>query len=167
MPETPVQSEVEQSENVEVDEFSIQMEQLRKKQKPAYAIGAGILATVVTTALWILIAQKYQVSWMALGVGFGTAFAIQYAGKIVEQWYGFIGAFLTVLGIIAGTIVTAVNIFSKIKKVPKVEIWAQLDFSMALNFFTALIRPIDLLLFLGSIFAAFWFSFKHVERPMP
>lgn len=167
MSQTPSQPVAQQSAEVEVDEFAIQMKQLRKKQKPTMAIGAGILASIVTTALWLLIAQKYQVSWMALAIGFGTAYSIQYAGKIVDQWYGFVAAFLTLAGILFATIITAINIFSKVKHVPKSDIIAQLDFSMAVSFISALMRPIDVLLFLGSIFAAFWFSFKHVQRPMP
>ena len=165
MTETPLQST--QDQEFEVDEFALKLEQLRKKQKPLLGISAGILAFIVTTALWILMASKYQVSWMALAVGFGTAFSIQYAGKIIDQWYGFIAAFLTLVSIIIGTLNTAVNIFATGKQIPKSEVLAQLDFSMAMNFFTAMMRPIDVLLSLGALFAAFWFSFKHVEPPQP
>jgi hypothetical protein len=165
MSDTPIQSA--QTQEPEVDEFALKLEQLRKKQKPLLAISAGILAFIATTVLWILMASKYQVSWMALAVGFGTAFSIQYAGKIVDQWYGCIAAFLTLLAIIVGTLNTAVNIFATGKKIAKSEVLAQLDFSMAMSFFTAIMRPIDVLLSLGAIFAAFWFSFKHIEPPQP
>ncbi len=165
MSETQLQSA--EAQEMEVDEFAIKLEQLRKKQKPLLAIGAGVLASILTTVLWLLMAQKYQVSWMALAVGFGTAFAIQYGGKIIDQWYGYIGAFLTAVAIIVGTLSTAVNIFATGKKIPKSEVLSQLDFSMATSFMTAMMRPIDILLSLGAIFAAFWFSFKHVEPPRP
>lgn len=165
MADTPLQSA--EPQEMEVDEFAIKLEQLRKKQKPLLAISAGVLASIATTALWIFMANKYQVSWMALAVGFGTAFSIQYGGKIVDQWYGFIAAFLTMIAIIIGTLNTAVNIFATGKKIPKSEVLSQLDFSMAMNFFTAMMRPIDVLLSLGAIFAAFWFSFKHIEPPQP
>jgi hypothetical protein len=62
---------------------------------------------------------------------------------------------------------TAVNIFATGKQIPKSEVLAQLDFSMAMSFFTAMMRPIDVLLSLGAIFAAFWFSFKHLKPPQP
>lgn len=165
MSETPLQSS--QAQDLEVDEFAIKLEQLRKKQKPMMAIGAGVLASIVATSLWLLIAQKYQVSWMALAVGFGTAYSIQYAGKIIDQWYGYIAAFLTAIGIVVGTLSTAVNIYSTGKHIAKSEVIAKLDFSMAMSFFTAMMRPIDILLFLGSIFAAFWFSFKHIPPTQP
>lgn len=165
MSDTPLQSA--QPQELEVDEFAIKLEQLRKKQKPLLAISAGVLAFIATTVLWIFMASKYQVSWMALAVGFGTAFSIQYAGKIIDQWYGYIAAFLTLISIIVGTLSTAVNIFAAGKHIPKSEVLAQLDFSMATNFFTAMMRPIDVILSLGAIFAAFWFSFKHIEPPQP
>lgn len=165
MSDTPLQSA--QPQELEVDEFAIKLEQLRKKQKPLLAISAGTLAFIATTVLWVLMASKYQVSWMALAVGFGTAFSIQYAGKIIDQWYGFIAVFLTLISIIVGTLSTAVNIFAAGKQIPKSEVLAQLDFPMAINFFTAMMRPIDVILSLGAIFAAFWFSFKHLEPPQP
>ncbi len=165
MSDAPLQSA--QPQKLEVDEFAIKLEHLRKKQNPLLAISAGILAFIATTALWILMANKYQVSWMALAVGFGIAFSIQYAGKIIDQWYGFISAFLTVISIIVGTLYTAVNIFATGKQITKSEVLSQFDFSMAINFFTAIMRPIDVILSLGAIFAAFWFSFKHIEPPQP
>jgi len=165
MSDTPLQSA--QPQELEVDEFAIKLEQLRKKQKPLLAISAGALAFIATTVLWVFMASKYQVSWMALAVGFGTAFSIQYAGKIIDQWYGFIAAFLTLISIIVGTLSTAVNIFAAGKQIPKSQVLAQLDFSMAMNFFTAMMRPIDVILSLGAIIAAFWFSFKHIEPPQP
>lgn len=165
MSDTPLQSA--EPQELEVDEFAIKLEQLRKKQKPLLAISAGVLAFVVTTVLWILMAQKYQASWMALAVSFGIAFSIQFGGKIIDRWYGLIAAFLTMIGIVVGTLYTAVNIFSTGKNIPKSEVLAQLDFPTVTNFFTAMMRPIDVLLSLGAIFAAFWFSSKHVEPPQP
>lgn len=167
MSQTPSQNEVTQSDEIEVDEFSIKMNQLKKKQKPALAIGAAFLASIIISFLWILISQKYKVAWMSLALGFGTAYATQYAGKIVDSWYGFISSFLTLIGIIFATLFTAITIFSNGKKIPKSEVIAQLDISTAISFIMALMQPIDMLISLGAIFAAFWFSHKHIQRPMP
>ena len=75
----------------------------------ALAIGAGLTAAIVGAAVWaiITITIKYQIGWMAIGVGFLVGFAISYAGG-TGVGFRILGALLALLGCVAGNFLSIV-----------------------------------------------------------
>lgn len=131
------------------------------KSRPLFALGAGILAATAGCALWIFIAQKYQLLWMSAAVAFGIASAIRYAGNTNHFVYGIYGAFLSAVVALAGNLATAIFIVSKRGKTPA-EILSELDVGTAVTFLNALLNPpMGPIFYAAAIFLGFWFSFKH------
>lgn len=158
------QSQVQEETDFEIDASAVKLNELRKKQKPMLGIPVGVLATVAVTALWILMSSKYKLSWMCVGAAVGIAFSIQYTAKAVDLWYGIVGAFLSLVSSITGNLFTAVFLVSNHKNIPASEVWAGMSVSKALTYLNALAQPFDYLMYLGAIFAGFYFSFKHIKQ---
>lgn len=161
---------MEQNQNIqeetldfEINASTVKLHELRKKQKPFYGICAGILVSIAATSLWILMASKYKLSWMAVAVAVGIAFSIQYSAKAVDFWYGLVGASLSLISAITGNLFTAVFIFAKYKNIPSSEVFSELDISTALSLLKALTQPLDYLMYIGAAYAGFYFSFKHFK----
>ena len=96
----------EEIAEIEVKETKVKSQSPKKEQNALFGIGAGILAAVAGTALWILIAQKYKMPMLSIAIAFGIASAIRYAGKTNDMWYGIIGAALSLIVAIVGNIAT-------------------------------------------------------------
>ena len=69
-------------------------------------IGGGI-AMLVGAAIWgaITYFTEYQISWMAVGVGFLVGTAIQFFGKGKSVTFGISGAALSLIGCLLGNLV--------------------------------------------------------------
>src|SRR5690348_8928868 len=78
--------------------------ELQKQQDPVYAIVGGLSAALLSAVLWavITVATKYQIGYMAVGVGLLVGFAVRLFGAGVDQYFGIIGAFFSLLGCLLG-----------------------------------------------------------------
>ena len=133
------------------------------RQNLPTGILAGVGAMLAGTVLWILVAQKYQVSWMSIVVAFGIASATKYAGKVTVWWPGAINAILALIAAIIGNLATAVYIVSKRGKTPG-EIMAGMDVGTAVTFLKALSGPVGIVFYALAIYVGFWFSFTHIPK---
>lgn len=154
------------SEMSETALYKKQLNDLRARQRPLIAVVSGIGAMAAGTALWILIAQRYQISGLSLAVAFGIASAIKYSGKTVDFRYGIAGGILSLIAAIAGNLATTIFILSKRGKTP-MEILLQLDPATALSLLKALSGPMGVLFYIATVGIGFWFAFRHIPKPPP
>jgi hypothetical protein len=68
-------------------------------------VGGGV-AMLISAVIWGVITYitEYQISWMAIGVGFFVGIAIQKLGKGKTLTYGVSGAVLSLLGCLLGNL---------------------------------------------------------------
>jgi hypothetical protein len=132
-------------------------------QNVPLGIGAGVGVAIVGTGLWIVIAQKYQITWMSVVIAFGIASAMKYAGKFKVMWPGIISAFLSIIAAVIGNLATAIVIVSKRGSTPG-EIIAQLDIATAISFLKAIGGPMGIIFYLVVLYVGFWFAFKHEPK---
>jgi len=156
-------SDTQQPEKKQENKQVQMLEALRKKQNPQFGIIAGVASSIVITFIWIVIAHKLKVSWMSLAAAFGIAFSIQFAGKTVDLWYGIVGGTLSLLAALTGHMSTAILLLSKYKEISVAQVLSELTFSKFFTYFSALMQPLDFLMYAGAVFAGFWFSFKHIK----
>src|SRR5687768_15131522 len=78
--------------------------ELHKQQDPVYAIIGGLAAAMVGAVIWavITVSTKYQIGYMAIGVGLLVAFSVRYFGGGIDKYFGIIGAFFALLGCALG-----------------------------------------------------------------
>ena len=130
---------------------------------PLIGIVAGFGAMLGGSALWIAVAQKYQITWMSIVVAFGIASAVKYAGKVTLWWPGVVSALFALIAAIVGNLATAVFIVSKRGKTPG-EIISGMDIGTAITFLKALSGPMGILMYLITLYVGFWFAFKHEPK---
>jgi hypothetical protein len=75
----------------------------------AAAVIGGLVAAVVGGVVWavITVTTKFQIGFMAVGVGFLVAWAVRTLGKGRTQAFGIIGAVFAFLGCILGNLLSA------------------------------------------------------------
>ena len=91
-----------------IDQFKQRkIQELRDNQNLIGGIFGGLVASLIGAAIWagITVATDYQISWMAVGVGFLVGFAVRFLGKGIDLIYGVIGFGFTIGGA-AGPFVT-------------------------------------------------------------
>jgi hypothetical protein len=73
------------------------------------ALLGGLIAAVVGAVIWALITVtlKFQIGFMALGVGFLVAWAVKTLGKGRDVLYGVIGGVFALLGCLLGNLLSA------------------------------------------------------------
>ena len=75
---------------------------------PAAVMG-GLVAALVGAVVWavITVTTKFQIGFMAVGVGFLVAWAVRTLGKGRTQAFGIIGAVFAFLGCVLGNLLSA------------------------------------------------------------
>jgi len=75
----------------------------------AAALLGGLVAAVVGAIIWavITVTLKFQVGFMAVGVGFLVAWAVRTLGKGRDVTYGFIGGGFALVGCLLGNLLSA------------------------------------------------------------
>ena len=137
------------------------------EQNPLFGIGAGVLAMIAGTALWIMIAQKFKMSGFSVAIAFGIASAIKYAGKTKELWYGIVGAVLSLIAAFAGNYATVTFLYArKFKKTP-LEALSAMTFTEALTYMRYLAGFFGIVIYLLTIYIGFWYAFEHRKKKNP
>lgn len=73
------------------------------------ALLGGLIAALVGAVIWALITVtlKFQIGFMALGVGFLVGWAVKTLGKGRDVVYGVVGAVFALLGCLLGNLLSA------------------------------------------------------------
>ena len=111
----------------------------------------GILAMLVSAVIWGLITYftEYQISWMAIGVGFFVGIAIQKLGKGKSLIFGISGAVLSLLGCLLGNYLFYNGILAREWEAPyfSVLLAISLDPATVIELFTMAFDIMDLLFY--------------------
>jgi hypothetical protein len=132
-----------------------------------FGIIAGIVAAAVGAIIWALITvwTKYQIGWMAIGVGCLTGFAIRFFGKGSSIKFGIIGALLAVLGCMAGNFLASCIFTARDYDVSVFQVLSIVDFSTVIETLKQNFVPLDILFYALAIYTGFRFSYKIVKKP--
>jgi hypothetical protein len=132
-------------------------------EKPAslpLAVIGGAVAALGGAAVWaaITVATKYQIGYMAVGVGFLVGFAVRFLGRGSTQTYGVIGALFSLLGCAAGNLLSAVGFFSLQEDASFFAVLTALDFESALEILKVTFSPMDVLFYAIAISCGYKYS---------
>jgi hypothetical protein len=80
------------------------IELLRSEQNLTLGVLGSIVVGLLGAALWaaISLSTGWQIGYMALAVGAGVGFTMQYLGKGIDQSYGIAGAVIAILSCLLG-----------------------------------------------------------------
>ena len=114
---------------------------------------AGLAAAAASAGLWALITLviKYQVVWMAVGVGFLVGWGVRLAGKGTHRVFGIMGAVLALGGCAVGNLLAIIVIAARQSDVPLPEAFMQLTPAGVYTLIAASFSPMHVFLYLVAL----------------
>lgn len=161
--ETPAVQETQGVDPMKAEAFKRQLE---AEQNLLMGLVGGLLAAIIGAAVWagVTVATKFQIGWMAVGVGFLVGHSVRALGKGISKPFGFIGAACALLGCLLGNLLSTCGFISIEESMPffqvVVKVFSQPAVVMELLAFT--FSPMDLLFYGIAIYEGYKFSFRQI-----
>jgi antitoxin component YwqK of YwqJK toxin-antitoxin module len=130
-----------------------------------YALVGGILASLISAFIWafITVLTKFQIGFMAIGVGLIVGFSIQFFGAGIDKKFGYLGAFLSLLGCLLGNLFSQVGFIAQEYSLGYFETLTYLNFGSIINILVDTFSPMDLLFYGIAVYEGYKFAFRRVS----
>ena len=140
--------------------------QLRSEQNYPLALVASILVGLLGAILWgaITVATGYQIGYMALAVGAGVGFAIQFAGKGFDQIFGITGAIVAVLSCLVGNFFSIIGFMADYENLGYFETFILFDYSQLGAIMSETFSAMDLLFYGFAGYEGYKFAFRRLTE---
>lgn len=152
----------------EVDQikFQMMMQEMKENQNLSFGIIGGIVAAAIGASVWGIITAvtNFQIGWMAVGVGLLVGYAVRISGKGIDKTFGVVGAVLSLLGCVAGNLLTACIIISTHQHIPFVQLVSRLNPEIVIELIKATFNPMDLLFYGIAVYEGYRFSFRRLNK---
>jgi hypothetical protein len=121
---------------------------------------AGLLAAVIGAVVWAAVTctTKYQIGWMAVGVGFLVGFAVRKFGRGGTPLYGGIGAVLALFGCLLGNYFTIIGFVAAEAQIGVFEALTRLPLSSVPEIMGEAFSVMDLLFYGIAVFEGYKFG---------
>lgn len=141
---------------------TISLEELRAQQNLPMGLVGGILASILCILVWSLITvlTKYQITYMAIGVGFAVGFSVQKLGKGITPIYGVIGAILSLLTCFIGNLISSVCLIADEVNFSYSEAFSSLDSDTIIMIVKETFQFMDLVFYGIAIYTGYICSIK-------
>lgn len=153
---------------VEVDQMMLQgyAQEIRDNQNLTFGVIGGIAAAVVGATVWAIVTAliNYQIGWMAVGVGFLVGFAVRRFGKGIDTSFGIAGAALSLLGCLAGNLLTVCIVVSRQQSIALLDVLSRLNPEIAVELMKVTFSPMDLLFYGIAVYEGYRFSFRRISE---
>ena len=153
---------------VEVDQpkFQMMLQEIRDNQNLLFGTVGGIVAAAIGAAIWAVITAltNFQIGWMAVGVGFLVGYAVRICGKGIDKSFGAIAAILSLLGCLAGNLLTVCIVVSRHQHIPFFDLLSRLNPEIVVGLTKATFRPMDLLFYGIAVYEGYKFSFRRISN---
>ena len=147
------------------------VEELNYESNLALGLIGGVVAMLISAALWgfLTFILEVQISWMAIGVGFLVGFSVNKLGKGNSMIYGIIGAGLSLLGCMLGNLFFYSGVLAREYDVSffDVLITISLQPGIILEIFIAAFEIMDMLFYLIAIYVGFVTATKQKQIEAP
>ncbi|WP_185968909.1 toxin-antitoxin system YwqK family antitoxin [Carboxylicivirga sp. M1479] len=142
------------------------LDKLRGHQDFYYALIGGLLATLISGVLWavVTVSTEYQIGYMAIGVGLIVGYSVRFFGAGIDQHFGYLGAFLSLLGCLLGNLFTQVGFYAHEQSLSYLEVLSYLDLTTTINVLTESFSPIDVLFYGIALFQGYKLAFRRVSE---
>ncbi len=141
-------------------------QRLRSEQNLPFGILACLGAALVGAAAWALVTvtTKYQIGYMAVGVGFLVGFANRYFGKGIDKSFGFLGAAFAFLGCLLGNFLSIAYLAGGELGVSGIQVIQTLGVGNIFSIYFDNISPIDFLFYGLALYEGYRFSFRVITE---
>nr|WP_297161730.1 hypothetical protein [uncultured Dysgonomonas sp.] len=141
---------------------TVDIEELRAQQNFPLALIAGLAASFLCILIWTLITvlTKYQITYMAIGVGFAVGFSIQKLGKGITPVYGILGAVLALLTCFVGNFLSSVCLIADELNYSYSEMFSSLDVDTSILIVKETFQFMDIVFYGIAIYTGYLCSIK-------
>jgi len=141
-------------------------QRIAAEQNLLLGVLGGAVAAVIGAAIWaaITVTTKYQIGWMAVGVGFLVGFAVRLLGKGMQKSFGIAGAVLALAGCLLGNLMTACGLVAADQSASFLAVLLATlrQPAVAVGLLGALFSPMDVLFYGIAIYEGYRFSFRRL-----
>lgn len=152
----------------EIDQIKLQMlmQEMKDNQNLLFGTIGGTVAAAIGAAVWAMItaATNLQIGWMAVGVGFLVGYAVRICGKGIDKSFGMVGATLSLLGCLAGNLLTVCIAISRHQQIPFSDLLSRLNPEIVVGLMRATFHPMDLLFYGIAVYEGYKFSFRKISK---
>ncbi len=151
-----IEAEKVKEQDIQSDQFAVDAE-LLNQQNYAFSIGASALAAIIGASVWGLIsyATKYQIGYMAVGVGLLVGFANRLFGKGVQIQFGIIGAIFSILGCYFGNIFSGIVFIADEYQITSMEVINEIGLFEIAQLTITMAEPMDFLFYALAAISGF------------
>lgn len=162
----PVSEEEKPGVQIDENQLNILMSKLQEEQNFRAGMIAGLAAAFIGAIIWavLTVAIGYQIGWMAVGVGFLVGIAVRKFGKGVEKKFGFLGAFLSLVGCLAGNLFAIVAMAANQLNIPISVLAVFLNLEIISSLLVETFEVIDLLFYGIAVYEGYRFSFRTISE---
>jgi len=153
---------------VDIDQVKSQMvmQEMKDNQNLLFGMIGGIVAAAIGAAIWATLTAmtNFQIGWMAVGVGFLVGHAVRMCGKGIDKSFGMVGATLSLLGCLAGNLLTVCIAISRHQQIPFFDLLSRLNPEIVVDLMRATFNPMDLLFYGIAVYEGYRFSFRRISE---
>ncbi len=138
---------------------------VHREQNFLRGLAAGAGAALIGAAAWILVTviTKFQIGFMAVGVGLLTGLAIRRYGNGVDPIFGLMGGALSLLGCLFGNFFSYLEFISRARHVGVGTLLANLPPAGIVNVIKAGFKPMDVLFSGIAIYSGYKYAFRVIK----
>src|ERR1041385_8332079 len=142
--------------------------ELVKQQDILYGIIGGLAAAVVAALLWALItvSTKYQIGYMAIGVGLIVGVGVRIFGAGVDKYFGVVAAVLALFGCALGNVLSQLAFAADQQSMGYWEALGYMNVDLIIALLTDGFNPMDVLFYGLAVSAAYRISIRKVEEEL-
>ncbi len=152
---------------VEIDELKLQtlMQEIKDNQNLSLGILGGMGAAAIGAIIWAVITAltNFQIGWMAVGVGFLVGIGVRSLGKGINTSFGIVGAILSLVGCLAGNLLTVCILISRQEGIELFNLLTRLNPAVVVELIKATFNPMDLLFYGIAVYEGYRFSFRRIS----
>ncbi len=145
--------------------FRTRQRQMKADQNPVLGLLAGAVAAIIGAVAWAFItfATNQMIGLVAVGIGLLVGFAVRIFGKGMTRVFGVIGASLSLLGCLAGNLLSSCMLISKQESIPLPKLLSQLNLQAITELMTTTFRPMDLAFYAIAAYMGYQYSFTRTS----
>lgn len=155
---------------IQIDPLKMQAfrNKLDGQQNMPMGLAAGLIAAFIGGAIWaaVTVATKYQIGWMAIGVGAFVGYAVKVFGKGISNSFGITGATCALLGCAFGNLLSTCGFIAIQESASFFSILQTVLTKPGLvsDLFKETFNPMDLLFYGIAMYEAYIFSFRQITQ---
>jgi hypothetical protein len=138
---------------------------LRSEQNLTLGVIGSIVVGVLGAVAWaaITVATGWQIGYMALAIGAGVGFTMQYLGKGLDQYFGISGAIIAVLSCVLGNLLSVLAIISQMEEISYLDTLLYFDYSYTFPLLVESAQFMDLAFYAIAGVQGYKFAFRRFK----